>query len=109
MMVNSLPVIGNDPGGEGEQVRGEVGDPYPRKDKESGVISQQVPVTLPGFRRPTDEGVTAGNGIRGRREGNAGQEPLSGKGQILEVLANWLRVTEVVELLNQTVEKFFLV
>ena len=80
----------------------------PGQNEVSGVVSQQMSVPLPGLRRPADEGISAGDGIRGGREGEAGQEPVTAKGQILEVLTHGLRVTEVMKLLDQAVEKSFL-
>jgi len=65
-------------------------------------------VALPCFRRPADKGISASNSVRGGGKGKAGQELFSGESQILDMLTNYFRVTEVVELLYQAVENPFL-
>jgi len=63
---------------------------------------------LPSFRRPADKAISAGNSVRSGGKGKAGQELFSRKGQILDMLTNYFRVTEVVELMYQAVKKPFL-
>ena len=91
MMVDLLPISGNSPGNAAKQMGGEMRDPYPWQDKESGVVGQQVAVALPGFRRPADEGVAAVDGVWCRGKGEAGNQPVAGIDQILEMFADRLR------------------
>lgn len=50
MVVEPLPISGDGPGGEAEQVRSKMRHPDPGQDKKPGVISQEMAVLLPRFR-----------------------------------------------------------
>jgi hypothetical protein len=84
-----------------------VGHPYPIRDEEASVVSQQMNVRLPLLGRPADEPISRSQVTGSGTEGETSDRPLGGKDQVLKVLSDRMTVTEVVVVLDEAaVEPF---
>jgi len=108
VLVNLLPVPGQQAGHESQKMRGQMGNLDPGKNQEAEVIGQKTKILSPGFCRPADEAVATAQVTGRRRPSQASDRPIFGKHQILEVLPDGLGVAQVVVVFNQTVEQRFL-
>jgi hypothetical protein len=80
-------------------------DAHLGKDEKSGVVSKQMAISAPGFRRPADKDISAPNLIDTGRPGKTGDGSILDQDNILEMLADGLGVTEVVIVLNEAIEQ----
>ena len=64
--VACLPVLRDLPGGQGQDLAGQVARSDPRQDQEAGVVDEQVELLLALPWGPADPGI-AGCGLPGRR------------------------------------------
>ena len=98
MLVQSLPVFGDDSGDTPEQMGREMRDLYPGQNQKSGVVCQQVAVAFPGLGRPAQVRITAVDSVGGRGKSETGHHATGSIGQIFEVFADRLSVSQVMVL-----------
>lgn len=104
MAVQGEPVVGQPPAGHPQQMRGQMGHPYPVGNQKAGVVGKQVEVLPSRLVVPADEGVAGRETIGDGGEGQAGDGPVLGHGNILQVFAHWLAVAEIMMVFNEAVE-----
>jgi hypothetical protein len=102
VMVGPWPIGGEGSGHFPEQMRGQMGNLNPRKDKESGVLGDEVDivVSVQGF--PSDEEIPAHHLPGCGPPTDAGQGAILIEGDILEVFPHRLAVAQVVVSLNES-------
>ena len=108
MLVQTLPVFGDGSGDTPEQMGREMRNLYPGQDKKSGVVCQQVAVTLPALGRPAQVRITTVDSIGRRGKSETGHHATGGIGQIFQVFAHGLSISQVMVLPDQTVEQLLL-
>ena len=80
----------------------------PGQDQETGVVGRQVEVALAGFNAPTDEAIAMVHPQWPRTPGHTGNGRTLGSDQILQMLAHWMGVGQIVMGLHELVEEFFI-
>src|SRR5271165_2208214 len=81
---------------------------YPRQNQKACVIGDEANIALPGFHAPADIAITTAQVARRRTPGHAGNRPPLRPHQMLQMLAHWLLVAEVVMMLEQAVEQWLI-
>jgi hypothetical protein len=105
--VHTLPVGGKLSGHSSQQVRSQVRDFDVRENQKPQIGGDQTDVSSTGIRRPADIAIAAAQVSRRRREGQAGDRLILGRDEVFQMLANRLRVAQIVVLLDQAVEEPF--
>src|SRR5687767_13687221 len=80
----------------------------PRQDQKACVVGDEAYVAAPCFRAPTDIAIAAAQMARCRTPCRACDRPALGPHQIFQVLSNRLFVSQVMMMLHQTVEQWFI-
>ena len=77
-----MPVLGELTRGHGQQFRGQVLGLDPGKDQETGVVDDQLKVSLPFRRTPADEAVARGGFPSGGAKAEQGQDAAFGTSEV---------------------------
>src|SRR4051812_48848382 len=104
MAVHPFPVAAQGAGHLPQKMRGQVRNPNPWQDQEPRVVGEEANVPPPRLRVPADVAVAAAQMPRSRTPRQTGDGTSLCPGQILQVLADGLLVTQVVIVLHQAVE-----
>jgi len=105
MSVDPRPVLREPTCHAPQKVGGQMRDLHPRQNQIAKVVGNEPNVLAASLGRPADEAVPAAQVTWRRGPRHAGDGPTLRVYQVLEVLADRLRVAEVVVLLKETVEK----
>jgi len=107
MVINSLPVPGEDSGHSAQQVRGQIGNLHPGKDEEASILGEEMDVSISVSRLPSDELIPAGHLPGCRPPAETGQRAALMEDHILKVLPDGLAVTQVMVGLNESLVEGF--
>jgi hypothetical protein len=96
MVINSLPLLGQDSGHSPQKVRGQMRNFHPRKDEETSILGEEMDVSIALSRLPSDELIPSGH-LPGRRApAETGQRAALMEDQVFKVFSHGLAVTQVV-------------
>jgi len=107
MVIDSLPVPGEDSGHSAQQVRGQRGNLHPRQDEEASILGDEMEVSISVSGLPSDELIPTGHLPGGSAPAQTGQRAPLMKNHVLEVFPHGLAVTQVMVGLNEPLVEGF--